>query len=160
MATTQIIAEPGVPQVVVSREFDAYRDLLFRAHTDPDLLVQWLGPRELTMTIDRFDLRDGGTWRFVRWDVDGNDYGFHGVFHGEPSASGMVWTYEAEGTPGHVVLETATFAELGGKTLLTQNSVFQSARDRDRALQSGVADAAIDSMDRLDELLTRLAPVG
>jgi uncharacterized protein YndB with AHSA1/START domain len=159
MATTQIIAEPGVPQIVVSREFDAPRDLLFRAHTDPDLLVQWLGPRELTMTIDRLDLRDGGSWRFAHWDIDGNEYGFHGVFHGAPSASGIVWTFEFEGTPGHVVLETATFEELGGKTLLTQNSVFQSAGDRDRALQSGMADGAIDSMDRLDELLTRLALV-
>ena len=159
MATTQIIAEPGVPQIVVSREFDAPRDLLFRAHTDPDLLVQWPGPRELTMTVDRLDLRDGGRWRFAHWDIDGNEYGFHGVFHGTPSAIGIVWTFEFEGTPGHVVLETATFEELGGKTLLTQNSVFQSVTDRDRALQSGVADGAIDSMDRLDELLTRLALV-
>jgi uncharacterized protein YndB with AHSA1/START domain len=118
-----------------------------------------LGPRELTMTIDRFDLRDGGSWRFARWDTDGNEYGCHGVFHGRPSASGMVWTFEFEGTPGRVVLETATFAELGAKTLLTQNSVYQSVRDRDQALQSGTADGAIDSMDRLDELLTKLALV-
>jgi uncharacterized protein YndB with AHSA1/START domain len=159
MATTQIIAEPGVPQILVSREFDAPRDLLLRAHTDPDLLVQWLGPRELTMTVDRLDLRDGGRWRFARWDIDGNEYGSHGVLHGTPSASGIVWTYESEGTPGHVSLETATFEELGGKTLLTQNSVFQSVADRDRALQSGMADVAIDSMDRLDELLARLALV-
>ena len=159
MATTQIIAEPGVPQVVVSREFDAYRDLLFRAHTDPDLLVQWLGPRELTTTIDRLDLRHGGRWRIAHWDIDGNEYGFHGVFHGTPSPSRIVWTAEFEGTPGHVGLETVTFEEIGGKTLLTQNSVFQSVADRDRALQAGVADGAIDSLDRLEELLARLAPV-
>jgi len=159
MATTQIIAEPGVPQIVVSREFDAGRDLLFRAHTDPDLLVQWLGPRELTTTIDRLDLRHGGRWRFAHWDIDGNEYGFHGVFHGTPSRSRIVWTAEFEGTPGHVGLETVTFEEIGGKTLLTQNSVFQSAADRDRALQSGMADGAIDSLDRLEELLARLAPV-
>jgi uncharacterized protein YndB with AHSA1/START domain len=159
MARTQIIAEPGVPQIVVSREFDAPRDLVARAHTDPDLLVQWLGPRDLNMTIDRFDLRDGGRWRFVHWDIDGNEYGFHGVFHGPPSPGGIVWTFEFEGTPGRVAMETATFEELGGVTLLTQNVVFQSVEDRDRELQSGMAEGALESMDRLEELLARLALV-
>jgi len=93
MASTQIIAEPRAPQIVVTREFAAPRELLFRAHTDPDLLVQWLGPRQLTMTIDHFDLRDGGRWRYVHWDIDGNEYGFHGVFHGTPSLAGIVQTF-------------------------------------------------------------------
>src|SRR5690242_6626460 len=71
MATTQIIAEPAVPRVVVTREFAAPRELLFRAYTDPGLLVQWLGPRALNLAVDRFDLRHGGSWRYIRSDVDG-----------------------------------------------------------------------------------------
>ena len=85
MTKTQIIAEPGSPQVVVTREFNAPRDLVFRAYTDPALLVQWLGPHGTTMTIDRFEVRDGGTWRYVSWDAGGAEYAFHGVFHGTPS---------------------------------------------------------------------------
>ena len=85
MASTRFVAEPRVPQVVITREFDAPREFLFRAHTDPDLLVQWFAPRGLTMTVDRFDLRDGGTWRYQHWEPDGTDYAFHGVFHGDPS---------------------------------------------------------------------------
>lgn len=159
MATTQIIAEPGVPQIVITREFDAPRELLFRAHTDPELLVQWLGPRALTMTIDRHDARDGGTWRFIHRDADGNEYAFHGVFHGTPSPDGIVRTFEFEGAPGHVSLETATFEERGGRTLLRMNAVYQSVEDRDAMVQSGMEDGVNDSMERLDELVARLAPV-
>jgi uncharacterized protein YndB with AHSA1/START domain len=159
MAKTQIIAEPGMPQVVVTREFAASRELLFRAHTDPDLYVQWLGPRSLTMTIDHLDVRDGGTWRYVNRDADGMEYGFHGVYHGMPSPDGIVQTFEFEGTPGHVALETVTFEERGGRTLLRQNSVFQSVADRDGMMQSGAAQGINDSMERLDELIAKLSPV-
>jgi uncharacterized protein YndB with AHSA1/START domain len=159
MARTQIIAEPGVPQIVITRIFDAPRDLLFRAHTDPDLLVQWLGPRRFNMTIDRFDPRDGGRWRYIHWDSDGNDYPFHGFFHGTPSLDGIVQTFEFEGTPGHVSLGTVTFTEYGDKTLLSLNTVYQSVEDRDLELQSGMEEGVNDSMERLDELLARLAPV-
>jgi uncharacterized protein YndB with AHSA1/START domain len=72
MSELQITAEPGVPQVLTSRDFDAPLDLVYRAFTEPDLLVQWLGPRKYTMTIDRYDLRDGGTWRYVHADDAGN----------------------------------------------------------------------------------------
>ena len=159
MAKTQIIAEPGVPQVVISREFQAPRDLLFRAYTDPDLLRQWVGPRRTIMTIDRFDLRHGGMWRFVHSDADGRDYSFRGVFHGEPSPDGIVWTFEPEDLPGHVSLETVTFGERADKTVLHWNTVYQSAGDRDAALASDLEEGISGSMERLDELLARLVPV-
>ncbi len=159
MAKTQIIAEPGVPQIVITREFDAPRELLFRAYTDPELLVQWLGPRRLTMTIDRHDARDGGTWRYIHRDADGTEYGFHGVFHGTPSPDGIVRTFEFEGMPGHVSMETAIFEEHGGKTLLRLNAVFQSVEDRDGHVQSGMEEGVNDSMEGLAELVARLAPV-
>ena len=97
MTTTQVTAEPGTPYIDFTREFDAPRDLLFRAHTDPELLVQWLGPRRLTMVIDRYDVEDGGKWRYIHRDQDGTEYGFHGVFHGTPSPDGLVQTFEFEG---------------------------------------------------------------
>jgi len=159
MAQAQIIAEPGIPQIVITREFDAPRDLLFRAHTDPELLARWLGPRRLSMTIDHFDARAGGTWRYIHRDVDGNEYGFHGVFHGTPSPDGIVQTFEFEGVPGHVSLQTIAFDEHDGKTLLRQNVVFQSVADRDGMLESGMAEGVNDSMERLDELVARPAPV-
>lgn len=159
MAKTQIVAEPGVPQIVITREFDAPRELLFRAHTDPALLVQWLGPRELTMTVDRLEARDGGRWRYIHRDANGNEYAFYGVFHGTPSPDGIVQTFEFEGMPGRVSLQTLTFEDQGGKTLLRTNAVFQSVEDRDDMLQSGMEDGVNDSMERLDGLIARLAPV-
>ena len=157
MTTTTITAEPGVPYIEISREFDAPRDLLFRAHTDPDLLVQWLGPRRLTMTIDRLEPRDGGTWRYTHRDADGTEYGFHGVYHGTPSPDGIVQTFEFEGAPGHVSLDSLVLEERDGRTLLRGHSVFQSVEDRDAMIQSGMETGVNDSMDRLAELVARLA---
>lgn len=159
MAQTQIIAEPGTQQIVITREFDAPRALLFRAFTDPELLVQWLGPRDLTMSVDRHELRDGGTWRYIHRDAGGNEYAFHGVYHGAPSPSGIVRTFEFEGAPGHVSLETASFEERGGRTLLRQVAVFQSVQARDAQLRSGMERGVIDSMDRLDDLIVRSVPM-
>lgn len=160
MGKTQFTAEPGIPQIISEREFDAPRELLFRAWTEPDLLKQWLGPRNLTMEIDRYDVRDGGTWRYVHRDDEGNEYAFHGVFHGDPSPEGMVQTFEYEGYPGHVSLDTLTFEERDGKTIVRTNTVFQSVEARDGMMQSGMEYGVNDGYDRLDELIAKLAPVG
>ena len=159
MAKTQITAKPGVPQVLMTREFEAPRDLIFRAHNDPQLLTQWLGPRNMAMTIDLYEGRDGGRWHFTHKDPDGNEFGFRGVFHGDPSIDGIVRTFEFEGAPGNVSLETATFEDRGGKTLLTMNAVYQSVEARDAMIESGMEDGVNQSMERLDELVARLAPV-
>lgn len=158
MAKARILAEPGVPQIVITREFDAPRDLLFRAHVDPELLVQWLGPRELTMALDRLEARDGGRWRYTHRDAEGNEYGFHGIFHGTPSPDGIVQTFEFEGAPGHVSLQTLTFEERDGRTLLRQHAVFQSVADRDEMIRSGMERGVNEGMERLDELVAALAP--
>jgi uncharacterized protein YndB with AHSA1/START domain len=156
MSKTTITAEPGIPQIIITREFDAPRDLVFRAHADPDLLVRWLGPRDLTMAIDRYDTRDGGTWRYVHTDAEGNTYGFHGVFHGDPSPDAIVQTLEFEGAPGHVGLQTVTFAERDGRTLVRTVSVFQAVADRDAMVASGMERGVHDSYERLAELLAQL----
>jgi uncharacterized protein YndB with AHSA1/START domain len=157
MATTKITAEPGVPYIDFEREFAAPRDVLFRAHTEPDLLVQWLGPRRLTMIVDRYDVRDGGTWRYIHRDTDGTDYGFHGVFHGTPSPDGIVQTFEFEGAPGHVSLDSIKFEERDGRTVVHGRSVFQSLEARDAMVQAGMETGLTEGYDRLDELLARLA---
>ncbi len=159
MTTTQVTAEPGTPYIDFTREFDAPRDLLFRAHTDPELLVQWLGPRRLTMVIDRYDVEDGGKWRYIHRDQDGTEYGFHGVFHGTPSPEGMVQTFEFEGAPGHVSLDWLTFEERDGRTVLHGHSVFQSVQARDAMVQSGMEGGLSEAYERLDELIPELVPV-
>ena len=161
MATTQITAEPGVPFVDVSREFDAPRELVFRAWTEPELLVQWLGPRRLTMLVDEYDVRDGGRWRYVHRDEDGTEYGFHGVFHGTPSVEGMTQTFEFEGAPGHVSLDSLTFEERGPRTIVRSHSVFQSVEDRDAMVAAGMETGIVEGYERLDALLAKMAtPVG
>lgn len=155
MTELQITAEPGVPQILIERELDAPPDLVYRAFIDPELLVQWLGPRRLTMEIDRYDVRDGGTWRYVHTGPDGTSHGFHGVFH-RIAPEGIVQTFEYEGAPGHVQLDTATFEDRGGKTLLRTNSVFQSVEDRDGMYESGMTEGVREGLERLDEVLAKL----
>ena len=156
MGTTKITVEPGLPFIDMSREFDAPRDLLFRAFTEPDLLVQWLGPRRLSMEIERYDVRDGGAWRYVNRDEQGNEFAFHGVFHGTPSPEGMVQTFEFDGAPGHVALDALTFEESGGRTTVRTHSVYQSVQDRDAMVEGGMESGVNEGFDRLEELLSSL----
>ncbi len=156
MSKTTIIAEPGTQQIEIIREFAAPADLVFRAFTDPDLLPRWLGPRGMTMEIDRFEARDGGSWRYIHRDGAGNEYGFRGVFHGTPAVDGIIQTFEFEGWPGHVALESMTFEEHDGKTVIRQNSVYQSVADRDAMVESGMEAGLNDGFERLDELLAEM----
>lgn len=160
MGTTQITASPGTPQILITREFKAPRDVLYRAWTDPDLLAQWLGPRRLEMTIDRYDVRNGGTYRYVHREADGTEHGFHGVFHGTPSPEGMVQTFEYEGAPGHVSMDTLRFEERGDTTVVHINSVHQSVEARDAMIASGMESGLNEGFERLEELIGRLVPVG
>ena len=156
-AKTEIIAEPGTQHIVIMREFDAPRELVYRAFTDAELLVQWLGPKRLMMTIERHELRDGGRYRYIHHDENGFEAGFHGVFHGEPSPDGgVVRTFEFEGYPGHVSLETLILEERDGKTLSRAISVFQSVEDRDGMIASGMESGVNEGNEKLDELLARL----
>ena len=155
MTELKVTAEPGVPQILTEREFDAPRDLILRAFTEADLLAQWLGPRGYTMTVETFEPRAGGSWRYVHSDGDGNSYGFHGVFHNDPSPDGFVQTFEFEGAPGHVSLDTMTMEERDGRTIVRTNSLFQSVEARDAMVQSGMADGMSQGYDQLEELLEK-----
>lgn len=160
MGTTEIKAPEGLPFVDISRTFKASPDLLFRAHSEPDLLVRWLGPRRFTMIVDHYECRDGGSWRYIHRDADGNEYGFHGVFHGAQSPDGMTQTFEFEGAPGHVSLDRLTFEERGDETVLHVHTVFQTVEARDAMVASGMESGMNDGYARLDELVaSMLAPV-
>jgi len=149
---THITAPAGTPFIEVVREFDAPRDLVFRASTDPDLVARWLGPRRLSMRIIEFDARTGGSYRYVHTDTDGEEYPFRGVFHTVSEAL-IIQTFEFEDIPGVVSLETRTLDDLGDRTRLHQDAVFPSVAARDQALESGMRHGITESMDRLGELL-------
>jgi uncharacterized protein YndB with AHSA1/START domain len=110
------------------------------------------------MTIDRLEIRDGGTWRYLHRGDDGTEYAFRGVFHGTPSLDGIVQTFEFEGTPGQVSLETVTFEDRGDTTLVRTNAVYQSVANRDAMVESGMEAGLNEGLDRLDALLASLAP--
>jgi len=154
---TSIKAEPGKQEVFITREFDAPRELDFKAFTDPKLVVQWLGPRDLTMKIEKFEPKAGGSYRYIHARGE-HSYGFHGVVHESTFPERIIQTFEFEGLPekGHVALETARFEELpGGRTKLITQSVFQSVADRDGMMQSGMERGVNDSHERLDELFAK-----
>lgn len=150
---TQIAADPEVPLIRIVREFDAPPEKVFRAHTDPDLLVQWLGPRKYQMRIDRYDCRTGGGYRYVH-TAEGEEYGFFGSFHEVRPATSIVQTFTYEGAPDGVALERLTLEALGeGRTRLTITSLVESFQARDAILASGMEVGVRESYERLDDLL-------
>jgi uncharacterized protein YndB with AHSA1/START domain len=155
MSDLKVVADPGTHDIIITRSFDAPRELVFKAFTEADAVRQWWGQRSTETIIDEFEARAGGRWRLVERDGEGNEYGFHGVYHEATAPERIVYTFEFEGMPGHVLLETVTFEEQDGRTLMTDVSVFQSVADRDGMLQSGMESGAAESMDRLDEYLAK-----
>jgi uncharacterized protein YndB with AHSA1/START domain len=156
-AATQISAPAGAPFIEVVREFEAPPDLVFRASTDPDLVAQWLGPRDLQLRIIEFDARTGGSYRYVHTGPDGGQYAFRGVFHTVTRPALIIQTFEFEGEPGTVSLEARTFEAAGGRTRMRQHATFPSVTARDHAIASGMERGITDSMDRLGELLATAA---
>ena len=155
---TAIKVEPGKQELFINREFDAPRALVYKAHIDPDLYVQWLGPRGYEMVLETFEPHSGGRYRYIHKDNDGNEFGFHGVFH-EMSEELMIQTFEFEGLPepGHVVLDTMRLEELpGNRTRVTIQSVYQSITDRDGMVESGMEHGVNEGYERLDELLVKM----
>jgi uncharacterized protein YndB with AHSA1/START domain len=156
MAGVEIIAAPGKQEIVFKRVFDAPRELVFKAFTDPQLLPKWLGSRKLTMTVSESDPKQGGVWRFVHRAPDGTEFAFRGVYHEAAAPERIVRTFEFGGAPGRVSLETATFDELNGKTTLQGKSVYQTVEDRDGHMAAGMKEGLSESMDRLADLLRDL----
>ncbi len=156
MAKLDIVVPPGRQEIIITRIFDAPRAVVFRAFTDPALIPKWWGPRTTTTVVDKMEVRPGGMWRFINRDDGGDDNGFHGVYHEVLAPELLIYTFEWEGLPGHVLLETIIFEDFDAKTKITDTAVFQSVEDRDGMVANGMEGGAADSMDRMAELLREL----
>ena len=155
---TNIAAAAGQQEVFITREFEAAREQVYEAFTRPELVQQWLGPRDLTMRIEVYDARDGGMYRYYCYRKPEFQYGFYGVFHECTAPVRIVQTFEFDGLPerGHVCLSTTTFAALdNNRTRVVIHDVYQSVADRDAAMQSGMERGVIEGNERLDELLEK-----
>lgn len=157
-ATTHVTAEPGSPIVEIVREFDATPEQLFRAHVDPELIARWLGPKRLEMEVQEMDARHGGRYRFIHHEADHSaSYAFRGIFHGDPSVDDLVRTFEYEGAPGHVSLESVRFEDLGdGRTRLVARSTHSTVEARDALIENGMEQGVVEGYERLDALLADL----
>lgn len=155
---TEIQVDPNLPVIRMARVFDATPDKVFRAHAEPDLFAQWIGPRGLTMRIDTFDVRTGGSYRYTHADSDGNEYNFFGSFHEVRPNERIVQTFTYEGFPDSVSLETMTLEDLGdGRTRIVSESLFDSIQARDGMVASGMEVGVREGYEKLDDLLASQA---
>lgn len=151
---THLNAPAGQPVIEIVREFDAPRERVYRAHVDPELVKQWLGPRRLTMRIEKYDIVRGGSYRYVHTDEDGTEYGFWGAVHDARPGELITQTFGFDGAPDDASFDKATFEDLGdGRTRLRIVSVLHDVAARDAFLSSGMEQGMNESYERLDELL-------
>ena len=151
-----ITADPTVPLVRIVREFDAPPDKVFRAHADPELTVRWMGPRAVTMKVESWDFRTGGSYRYSVIDSDGNPQSFRGSFHEVRPGATIIQTFTWEGMPDGVALERLDLEDIGGgRTRLTATSLVDSMEGRDAMMMSGMDVGIREGYEKLDELLAR-----
>lgn len=152
------VTTPSDTEIVMTREFDAPRELIFEAHSKCEHLDKWWGPRKYSLEECEMDFRPGGKYRFVHRGPDGvEEHGFLGEYREIVPPEKIVWTFEWEGMPGHISVDTLTLEDLGGgRTKLIAHSLFDSKEDRDGMLQSGMEEGAAETYDRLAELLRTL----
>jgi uncharacterized protein YndB with AHSA1/START domain len=147
------VTTPSDREIVSTRVFDAPRDLVFEAHSSCEHMSGWCRPRRYEVSSCEMDFRPGGAWRIVHRGADGDIPAFRGEFREIVRPERIVWTFEWEGMPGHVSVQTATFEEHDGKTTLTATAVFDTVEDRNGMLQSGMEEGAVETYERLDEYL-------
>ena len=154
-SATATITTPHDRQIRVERIFDAPRDRVFAAFTDPALIPEWWGPYDTTTIVDQTDVRPGGLWRFIAQDCDGRETAFRGVYREVTPPERIVQSWEWEGLPGHVSIETAEFEDLGDKTRMIGTTLFHTTEERDGMLNSGMEKGMNETYERLDALLAR-----
>jgi uncharacterized protein YndB with AHSA1/START domain len=140
-------------EIVLTREFDAPRDLVFEAFSKPEHVTHWWGRKDSTLPVCEMEFRPGGTWRYVERAADGNEYGFRGEYREIVRPERIVKTFEFDGLPGHISLDTLVFEDLGARTRIVDTSLFDSVEDRDGMVQSGMAEGAAELYDRLADYL-------
>jgi uncharacterized protein YndB with AHSA1/START domain len=149
------VAADGDREIVTERVFNAPRERVFQAFVDPELVPKWWGRRADTTTVDKMDVRVGGDWRFVTDGPDGSN-AFRGTFRAIEPPELIEQTFEWEGMPGHIVVETARFEDLGdGQTRVSTRSLFHTTEERDGMLASGMEIGMGESYEKLDELLAQ-----
>ena len=153
--STTIYSEDG--DLVYERIFDAPRELVWQANTDPELIPLWWGPRRQRTRVEAMDVRPGGKWRFVSVDDDGNEFAFYGEYLEVVAPHRIKWTFmfDVEGVGPMGGPETLTLEEVGGKTLMRAVSHMGSAEAIDEALATGMIAGAIETWDRLEALLAK-----
>jgi len=156
-AAAATVTTPTDREIHIERVFEAPRERVFAIYTDPELIPEWWGPRGTSAIVDEMDVRPGGSWRFVIRNSDGSETGFRGTYREVVAPERIVQTFEWEGMPGHVSVETATFKDLGDRTRVTTTSIFHTTEERDGMLGSGMEGGLQETYARLDELLERLA---
>jgi uncharacterized protein YndB with AHSA1/START domain len=145
----------GLPFIDFTRDFDFPVSEVFRAHEDPELVAQWLGPRRMSMSIDHYDFRTGGSYRYTHTALDGSTYVFSGVFHTVRENDFAIQTFEFDGYPDVVSIDCLTFEDLGGgRSRLIGHAVYPSMEARDGMAQSGMEGGMSEGYDRLEEALT------
>ncbi len=153
LTEASIQADPALPIIRITRDFAATPEQLFRAHTDPGMFAQWVGPNRMGVRIEHWDARTGGSWRYVA-EREEATYGFHGCFH-EVRPDRIVQTFTFDGQPDGVALETLTFEDLGdGRTRVHAQSLCDSFEERDAWLRSGMETGVSEGYAKLDALLT------
>ncbi|HEX2397339.1 MAG TPA: SRPBCC family protein [Solirubrobacteraceae bacterium] len=150
------VRKQGDREIVVERIFDAPRDLVFRAFTDPELIPQWWGPRDTETSVDRMDVRPGGDWRFIHRSADGSETAFRGTFREVTPPERIAWTFEWSGMPGYVSVDITEFDDLGDRTRVRTRSLFHLPEERDGMLEAGMESGLQESYERLDEVVERL----
>jgi len=156
---TTITADPGKLDIVITREFDAPREAVFEAYTDPNKIMRWHGCESMTMTIGKFEPWTGGSWEYSHMEPNGKLHPFHGVYHEVLYPERIINTFEYDALPesGHVILESNTFEELpGNRTLMISRAVHLTNEDRDGHLCSGMEEGVIECYNRLDALLAEM----
>jgi uncharacterized protein YndB with AHSA1/START domain len=154
-----ILTLPSDRVIVMSRLFEAPRDLVFEAWTRPEHVKQWYGCRGSTMLACEIDLRIGGVYRFTIRGPDGKDYTATGVYREIVPPRRLVYTegYVTEGIKSNVALVTVIFEEQLGRTRMTSTSLYASKEDRDGRFDSGVERGATETLDRLAAHLVTMA---
>ncbi len=142
--------------VVMERVFDAPRELVWSAFTDPQSIPRWWGPKNLSTIVEKMDVKPGGAWRYIHRDSEGNEYAFNGMYKEIDPLKLISRTFNFEGIPGdHELLETVTFEEADGKTKIISTAHYANLEDLDGMVNSGMEKGATESWERLAELVEK-----
>ena len=152
-----ITAPEGVPFIEIEREFDAPLEAVFRAHSDPELVRQWMGPNGYQMDIEVWEFTTGGRYRYRHTDRKGQEYAFNGVFHVVRENEFAIQTFEFELIPDVVALESITLTDVGGgRSKISIHSVYPTLESRDAMVASGMETGVVEGYARLEKVAAGL----